>query len=124
MRLFLLILFASVLSFAGVATYADDAANTTPHAAAPESGVAKPAPEPDTSEQRGGKLWVCCDDGRSRWTATNEVCRARGGQLLPGRFCEKPRYVCCKQGRAEWWMPSADACHEDGGIVADKSYCR
>ena len=102
--------------------------DTVPPEAIPEGGPAEPpapsAPQPDTSEQRSGKLWICCDDGRERWTATNEVCKKRGGQLLPSRFCERPVYVCCKQGRAEWWMPSRDACHEDGGVVAHASYCR
>jgi hypothetical protein len=82
---------------------------------------------PEDAPQRTGKLWVCCDAAGQRWTATKEVCEQRSGQILPSRYCERPtskRRVCCKQGRAEWIMPSARACHEDGGIVADMSYCR
>jgi hypothetical protein len=111
------------------AASAEDDTKAPPPAAASPAAPATPAPtpatpSPDTEAQRNGKLWVCCDDGRSRWTATNEVCKQRGGQLLPSRFCERPKYVCCKQGRAEWWMPDAYACHRDGGVVADASYCR
>lgn len=135
MRVFLSILSAlALLAAATVPVSMAEDDTKTPGASAPagpaESDAPKPEPEPkaepepDTSAQRSGQLWVCCDDGRDRWTATPEVCRARGGQLLPSRFCERPKYVCCKQGRAEWWMPDANSCHADGGIVADKSYCR
>jgi hypothetical protein len=142
MRVFLSILSAAALCLAAAsipATMAEDDTKTPgmtepasppPLEEPPKSDVPKPdaeadaEPEPDTRAQRSGQLWVCCDDGRERWTATPEVCRQRKGQLLPSRFCERPKYVCCKQGRAEWWMPDANSCYADGGIVADKSYCR
>lgn len=131
MRVFRSVLFAALVALtlgAVPVSLAED--DTREHGAAadtvsPPADAAEPAePAPDTSAQRSGQLWVCCDDGRERWTATNEVCRQRKGQLLPSRFCERPKYVCCKQGRAEWWMPDASSCHSDGGVVAHKSYCR
>jgi hypothetical protein len=125
MRFFLSIVGAAILALSvgfSVSFAEDDTRVPSPSQAAPEAP--EPPPAADTSAQRSGQLWVCCDDGRERWTATNEVCRQRKGQLLPSRFCERPKFVCCKQGRAEWWMPNADSCHADGGVVADKSYCR
>jgi hypothetical protein len=92
-----------------------------------ENPIPDPAPVPQVEEdapQSTGQLWVCCDAAGQRWSATPEVCRQRSGQVLPSRFCEKPKTVCCKQGRAEWWMPDATSCNRDGGVVADKSYCR
>lgn len=84
-----------------------------------------PVPQVDEdAPQRTGQLWVCCDTAGRRWSATPEVCRQNSGQVLPSRYCDKPTRVCCKQGRAEWWMSSARACNRDGGVVADKSFCR
>jgi hypothetical protein len=122
MRFFLSIWFAVTLFTLAFAAQTSLAADPSPAPKAEQP--AAPEAAPDTSEQRSGRLWVCCDDGRERWTATHEVCQKRGGQLLPSRFCEKPKYVCCKQGRADWWMPDAHSCHRDGGVVADDSYCR
>jgi hypothetical protein len=82
------------------------------------------APQPDTSEQRSGKLWVCCDDGQQRWTATPEVCRQRNGQLLPTRFCERQTVVCCRMDDGGQWMNDAEACSRSGGEASDASYCR
>jgi hypothetical protein len=126
MRFFHPVLCAAILAIgiAGVTAAVAEDDTRVPAAEQPAVEEPKPPQEPDTSAQRNGQLWVCCDDGRERWTATPEVCRQRKGQLLPSRFCERPKYVCCKQGRAEWWMPDPDSCHADGGVVADKSYCR
>jgi hypothetical protein len=130
MRLFRFVLCAVIVASSALAPAASFAEEDTKipkteqPVRPPAEEAPKPATEPDISAQREGRLWVCCDDGRERWTATPEVCAQRKGQLLPGRFCERPKYVCCKQGRAEWWMPSADSCHADGGVVADRSYCR
>lgn len=96
----------------------------TPDAAPPSSDDAEP-PVAKPDEATPPANLVCCDDGTRRDLRPQAACEKASGQILPRRYCEKPKApVCCKQGRTEWWMPDAESCHADGGVVANKSYCR
>lgn len=126
--MFCSIVCALALALAGLGSVASFAEDDTKVPSVTEGPAATPdapksTPEPDTSAQRSGKLWVCCDDGRQRWTATPEVCRQRKGQLLPSRFCERATTVCCRTSDRGEWMNDIESCARAGGEASDARYC-